>query len=205
MNARWVGRLAAPIALGLAVASLAGCGSASSGGSTPSGSSSESSAPPSSAGSLKIVIAAPLTGDYAETGQDMVNGAQLAADWLNAKGGVQSGPLKGSTFEITGADDQLDTKAATTIAADFAQDDSAFAMGGFVTSGQAQAAGVVLERSGLGTLVSFAAADFLTDEADNLMVIVPSAQGTAKVGACLRCLPRSQDRGLDRRRLLLHG
>lgn len=60
-----------------------GCGSSN--GGTSSGTSS-TGAP--SKGVVKIGVLAPLTGDSAADGQDMVSGAQLAADQINAKGGV---------------------------------------------------------------------------------------------------------------------
>lgn len=132
---------------------------------------------------IKILVAAPLTGDSAESGEDMVNGAKLAADYLNEQGGVQSGPLEGAKFVIEEVDDQLETEAATTIAAKFASEDDIFALTGFITSGQAQAAGVVLQKYQLPAVVSFASADFLTTEADNLVVVSASVANFARVAA----------------------
>jgi branched-chain amino acid transport system substrate-binding protein len=130
---------------------------------------------------IKILVAAPLTGDSAESGQDMVNGAKLAADYLNEQGGVQSGELKGKKFVIESSDDQMETEAATTIAAKFAGEDDLFALTGFITSGQAQAAGVVLNKYKLPAFVSFASADYLTTEADNLVVVSASVSNFARV------------------------
>lgn len=132
---------------------------------------------------IRILVAAPLTGDSAETGRDMVNGAKLAAEYLNEQGGVQAGSLQGKKFVIEETDDQLETEAATTIAAKFAGDDNLFALTGFVTSGQAQAAGVVLKRYDLPAVVSFASADFLTTEADNLVVVSAAVSNFARVAA----------------------
>jgi branched-chain amino acid transport system substrate-binding protein len=130
---------------------------------------------------IRILVSAPLTGDSAETGEDLVNGAKLAADYLNDQGGVKSGPLKGKKFVIESADDQLETEAATTIAAKFAGDDNLFALTGFLSSGQAQAAGVVLQKYKLPAVVSFASADFLTTDADNLVVVSAAVSNFAKV------------------------
>lgn len=130
---------------------------------------------------IKILVAAPLTGGSAESGQDMVHGAELAAEYLNEQGGVQSGKLKGAQFKIEGVDDEESTEAATTIAARFVDDPDAFALTGFITSAQAQAAGTVLDSSGLGMVVSFAAADFLTDEADNLALVLTGVSNTGRV------------------------
>ena len=132
---------------------------------------------------IRILVSAPLTGDSAETGKDLVDGAKLAAEYLNEKGGVQSGPLKGKKFVIESADDQLETEAATTIAAKFAGDDELFAFTGFLSSGQAQAAGVVLQKYKLPAVVSFASADFLTSDADNLVVVSAAVSNFAKVAA----------------------
>lgn len=131
--------------------------------------------------SIKILVAAPLTGASAESGQDMVHGAELAAQYLNELGGVTSGELQGAQFEIEGVDDEGSTEAATTIAARVADDPDIYALTGFITSGQAQAAGVVLDRAGLGMVVSFAGADFLTTEADNLGIVLASLSDTGRV------------------------
>lgn len=130
---------------------------------------------------IRILVAAPLSGDSAETGQDMVHGAELAADYLNENGGATTGPMAGKKFTIVPVDDQGSTQTATTLAARFADDDSLFAMTGFVTSGQAQAAGVVANRYRLPIIVSFASAEFLTEESDNLALISASVADFARV------------------------
>lgn len=123
---------------------------------------------------IRILMAVPLTGDSAETGNDMVHGAELAAEYLNEQGGVQSGELEGAQFVIESADDELSTDASTTIASRYADDEGIWTMGGFLSSGQAQAAGVVAQRAGLSVFSSFSCADFLTEEADNIVVICGS-------------------------------
>jgi branched-chain amino acid transport system substrate-binding protein len=132
-------------------------------------------------GEIRIMLAAPLTGDSAETGNDMVHGAEIAAQYLNEHGGVSSGPMAGKKFVIVPVDDQESTQTATTLAARFADDDSLFAMAGFVTSGQAQAAGVITNRYQLPIVVSFASADFLTEKSDNLILISASVADYARV------------------------
>jgi len=130
---------------------------------------------------IKILVAAPLTGSGAESGQDMVHGAELAAEYLNGKGGVQGGELKGAKFTIEGVDDKGTTEAATTIAARMVDDTSVFALTGFITSGQAQAAGTVLDSAGLGLISSMAGADFLTDDADNIATTVTGVRNFGAV------------------------
>lgn len=119
---------------------------------------------------VRILVSVPLSGDSAESGQDMLNGAKLAARYLNENGGVKEGPRKGQEFVVEGADDQLDTQAASTIASRFVSDEKYYGLTGFITSGQAQAAGVVLDKHGLGLVSSYSGANFLTDEADNIVL-----------------------------------
>ena len=56
---------------------------------------------------IKIGLPAPLTGSYAAAGKDIVNGAQLAANDINAKGGVL-----GKKIELVQEDDKCDADAA---------------------------------------------------------------------------------------------
>ncbi len=132
---------------------------------------------------IRIMLAAPLTGASAETGNDMVHGAEIAAAYLNEQGGVTTGPLAGKRFVIVPVDDQESTQTATTLAARFADDASLFAMTGFITSGQALAAGVVTNRYHLPIVVSFASADFLTEKSDNLILISASVADYARASA----------------------
>ena len=57
--------------------------------------------------SFKIGLTGPLTGAAAAYGNAVVNGAKLAADEINAAGGVN-----GYTFEVNGQDDENDTEKA---------------------------------------------------------------------------------------------
>jgi branched-chain amino acid transport system substrate-binding protein len=151
--------LLSAVAAVVAAISLSACG----------GSESESS---SAGGSktIKVLVPAPLTGDYAEEGHDVVNGAKMAAAWLNEQGGVKTGPMKGSKFAITAVDDGLSTEAATTIASRFVEDDSFFALDGFIVSGLTAAAGAVTQRANLPVFAGYTCADFLIEKADNIIV-----------------------------------
>jgi branched-chain amino acid transport system substrate-binding protein len=62
-------------------------------------------------GTIKIGVAAPYTGDTADGGIQIWQGAQLAADEVNAAGG-----LLGKKVEIVPADDGADPTKATTVA-----------------------------------------------------------------------------------------
>src|SRR5579875_1766252 len=56
---------------------------------------------------IKIGVPAPLSGAYANAGIDIVNAARLAADQINAKGGVLGRPLA-----IVPEDDACDAQTA---------------------------------------------------------------------------------------------
>jgi ABC-type branched-subunit amino acid transport system substrate-binding protein len=56
---------------------------------------------------IKIGVPVPLTGGYSMAGKDILNGAQLAADDINAKGGVL-----GKKIEIVPQDDECDADKA---------------------------------------------------------------------------------------------
>jgi branched-chain amino acid transport system substrate-binding protein len=59
---------------------------------------------------IRIGVGQPLSGPVANLGQDMLHGAQLAADDINAAGGVRVGD-KSLRIEIVTADDQSDAEA----------------------------------------------------------------------------------------------
>jgi len=66
---------------------------------------------PSFTGVIKVGVAAPYTGDTADGGIQIWQGAQLAADEVNAAGGVL-----GKKIEIVPADDAADPSKATSVA-----------------------------------------------------------------------------------------
>jgi branched-chain amino acid transport system substrate-binding protein len=59
---------------------------------------------------VKIGVGQPLTGNLAALGQDMVNGARMAVDEINDKGGVRIGAAR-VKLELVTADDKADAKA----------------------------------------------------------------------------------------------
>ena len=69
----------------------AGCSSSTSSGSSPSG---------GGAGAILIGVPVPLSGEYASAGTDILHGAQLAANHINAAGGVD-----GRKIQIVSQDD----------------------------------------------------------------------------------------------------
>ena len=59
---------------------------------------------------VKIGVGQPLSGNLKALGQDMLNGAQMAADEINAAGGVRVGG-KRVRLEVVSQDDKADAKA----------------------------------------------------------------------------------------------
>ena len=86
--------IASTVIVGLSALALTGC--AMGGSSDP----------------LRIGLEAPLSGEQAVTGEDMLRGAQLAADEINAAGGVD-----GRQIEIVPIDDAADPDTGVTAAA----------------------------------------------------------------------------------------
>ena len=78
---------------------VAGCSSSSS--------NSNATATPALTGTVRIGVEAPITGDQSVTGEGMIRGANLAADQLNAKGGIN-----GKKVVIVPIDDEANPKIA---------------------------------------------------------------------------------------------
>lgn len=131
---------------------------------------------------IKLLYSAPLTGDPTGSGRAGCDGATLAVEDINAAGGIEAGPLKGATLSIECVDDEFSTDIAATIASRYVADEDIWALMGFTTSGQAQAAGRVAAQAGLTVVGSNVSADFLTQDSDNIVAI---AGRLAPIGAAL--------------------
>jgi branched-chain amino acid transport system substrate-binding protein len=132
--------------------------------------------PPETSGAseqtIRVLLSAPLTGDSAEFGLALERGAELAADQINASGGIAGGPHDGAQIEIVSVDDELDIDAATSIASQYVDDEDLWLLTGFWTSGQAQAAGQVADRADLSVCTA-SGASFLTEDNDNIFTTSP--------------------------------
>jgi branched-chain amino acid transport system substrate-binding protein len=82
---------------------------------------------------IKIGHVAPLTGGIAHLGKDNENGAKLAADEINAAGGIKVGD-KTYTIQVLGEDDKADPKEGT-LAAQKLVDAGVVAVVGHLNSG----------------------------------------------------------------------
>lgn len=97
---------------------LAACGDLTSGGSEDDGS-----------GPIKLGMLTPLTGSSSAIGPNMKNGAQLAVDEINDKGGVD-----GRKLELTVEDEACDPKTAAAGAAKLVSAEIDISVGGYCSS-----------------------------------------------------------------------
>ncbi|MCZ7627166.1 MAG: branched-chain amino acid ABC transporter substrate-binding protein [Candidatus Methylomirabilis sp.] len=81
------------------------------------------------AGTLKVGVAGPLTGDQGALGQELKNGVTIAVEEWNAKGG-----LLGRRIEIVWGDDQHDPKQAVAVANKFVNEEVVGVVGHFNSS-----------------------------------------------------------------------
>ncbi|MGN6648445.1 branched-chain amino acid ABC transporter substrate-binding protein [Trinickia sp.] len=78
---------------------------------------------------IKIGVPVPLSGSYATAGKDILNGAQLAANDINAKGGVL-----GKKIELVPEDDKCDADAAASAAQTLVNEGVVAVAGGYCSS-----------------------------------------------------------------------
>ncbi|WP_448588957.1 branched-chain amino acid ABC transporter substrate-binding protein [Thermodesulfobium sp.] len=93
---------------------------------------------------IKIGFAAPLSGSQAEMGTYLKNGALMAIDKINAKGGIN-----GKKLELVAMDDKADPKEAVSVAQKFAADPSIVAVIGHLNSGASIPASAIYHQAGL--------------------------------------------------------
>ena len=96
------------------------------------------------AGTVKIAVAGPLTGDFAEYGTGFKNAVELMAEQWNANGGVL-----GKTIEIVAFDDKNSGEEAATIAEKIAADKDIVAVVGHFASGVCMAASPTYQEAGI--------------------------------------------------------
>jgi branched-chain amino acid transport system substrate-binding protein len=114
---------------------------------------------------VKIALEAPLTGDTAFWGNQMVQGATIALEQYNEAGGVQSGPYAGCLYEFVGPfDDQGDPAEATNIAQGMAGNEEILAMIGPVNSSNAFAILPILNEARIPTISGGASNPDLTKQ-----------------------------------------
>lgn len=90
---------------------------------------------------IKVGVAGPITGEYATFGKQLTDGATLAVDDINAKGGVL-----GQKIVLETGDDACDPKQAVSVANKFASDGVKFVAGHFCSSSSIPASKVYTEE-----------------------------------------------------------
>ncbi len=98
----------------------------------------------SDSNTVRVALVAPLTGDQAELGLDELHAAELAADEINAKGGIN-----GKKVAIVGMDDKHDPLEATKIANNLVADSSIIAVIGHLNSGTSIPASKIYSQGGI--------------------------------------------------------
>lgn len=131
----------------------------------------------SAANSIKIGVIQSLSGPNAQAGNASLQGAQLAADSINAAGGIKA--LDGAKIELVPVDIPTPNTAAAATQRLITQHRVAAVVGAFA-SGTTLAASEVTERAGV-PLVTFSFADQITERGyKNIFQITPKASAFGK-------------------------
>jgi branched-chain amino acid transport system substrate-binding protein len=102
-------------------------------------------APPAQAAEpIHVALSAPLTGNFAEYGQNFQRAIDLAVEWINAAGGI-----KGRNVVIVAGDSKADPKEAATLAQKFTSDSRIVAEIGDFSSTACLAAQPIYDRAGM--------------------------------------------------------
>jgi len=114
-------------------------------------------------GTIKIAIAGPRTGSTAEYGDQVLSGAQMAVDHINAKGGVLGRQLEAVVY-----DDACDPKQAVAVANKIVGDKVSFVVG-HTCSSSTQPASDIYEDEGILMITSSATAPEITARGHQLI------------------------------------
>lgn len=105
-----------------------------------------------------FAVIGPFSGDNAQYGVNLQKGVQLAADQINASGGI-----KGKQLQLEFLDTQCTATGAATAAAKIAADPSVFAVIGDVCSSATLAALPILARAGISEFSGDSSSPQITD------------------------------------------
>jgi branched-chain amino acid transport system substrate-binding protein len=103
-----------------------------------------SALPVGAAEPIHIALSAPMTGNYAEYGQQFQRSIDLAVEWANAAGGIHGRPIA-----VVSGDSKGDPKEAAALAQKFTSDKRIVAEIGDFTSSACMAAQPIYERAGM--------------------------------------------------------
>lgn len=165
-------RIVPSLALGTLLAlTMSACG-----GSAPGG-----TAAPAESGTVKIGSIHPLTGPLAFDGQQMSKAIKLAADKINADGGIES--LGGAKLEILDADSQGKPEIGQSEAQRLTQAGAVALVGPYQSAVAAQVA-TVAERSKVPFVIDVASADAILKQGYTYTFrLQPSSDTLGKYGA----------------------
>jgi branched-chain amino acid transport system substrate-binding protein len=108
-------------------------------------------------GAVKIGVAGPLTGGQAKNGEDLLDGATMAVEEWNAKGGVL-----GRKIQIVTRDDQAEPKLATSSAQQLVAEGVVGVVGHF-NSGSTIPASEIYHKAGIVTITPASTNEAVTD------------------------------------------
>src|SRR6059058_3989737 len=144
---------------------------------------------PTFTGTIKVGVAAPCTGDTADGGIQIWQGAQLAADEVNAAGGVM-----GKKIEIVPADDAADPSKAAKVA-DSLISQGIVAVVGHKDSGVSIPASAVYHQAGIVQITPTSSNPMLTSQGfDTVFRVCPndSTQGPVLAQFLIQKLGKKQ-------------
>ncbi len=121
---------------------------------------------------IKIGMGAPMTGDYAQFGVDISQGAMLAV--------ADGGDIEGFKFELVAEDDQGSPELGAAVANKFVSDPSIVAVAGHIFSGATAAAMPIYEQAGIPMMSASATNPALTEKGSkvfNRVAFSDNAQG----------------------------
>ncbi len=167
-----LGRLRHTLAVAwLVLPVLAGC--------APSGAPTTAAAPPAGSPPVRVAVVGPMSGTYRAFGEQMRQAAQLAADDINGRGGLQ-----GHRMTVDVVDDGCDARQAPSVARRLADQDIKFVVGHFCSSASIAAADTYAAR-GILEITPASTNPMLTDgrTAPMLFRTVPRDDGQGAVAA----------------------
>ncbi|MEO6609693.1 MAG: branched-chain amino acid ABC transporter substrate-binding protein [Aestuariivirga sp.] len=145
---------------------------------------------------ILLGVAGPLSGQYANLGQQMLIGAQAAVDAINARGGVA-----GQSLQIMSLDDGCDNRQAEDVAQKFV-DAKVSGVIGHYCSNAALAAAKIYERAGVIVLAPVASQPALTNSGLSNVIRIASRDDMQGAFAAARII---QKRANARIALLIDG
>jgi ABC-type branched-subunit amino acid transport system substrate-binding protein len=122
---------------------------------------------------VQVAVFGPMTGDGAVTGEQLTQGAELAATQINDGGGIAGGPLEGATVEIVPFDDQNDPQQSVTNARQIVGNEELIAAVGAGYSDVSIAVAPVFERAGMTFMSTYGSANTILEPAKANVFVVP--------------------------------